>query len=250
MEIDLSGEVALVTGASIGIGRAVAEAIGSAGATTAVHFRSHPGEADEVVKALPKAKAFRADLGNADEVRALHEQVVKALGPVTILVNNAGIWEGSPAGSADAMEKYRRLMAVNLEASYHLSNLVVPAMKERKSGVILNVSSRAAKRGEERSAHYAISKGGMNAMTVSLARELAPHGIRVNCVAPGWIETPMTAEHLKDSAVRKEMEDQTLLRRVGTAEDIAGAALFLVSRNAAYVTGQILHINGGSYLNA
>jgi 3-oxoacyl-[acyl-carrier protein] reductase len=231
MKIDLSGEVALVTGASSGIGRAIAGALEGAGATVAAHSRKE------------------ADLAREEEVRRLHEEVGKAHGPVTILVNNAGFWEDNPAGGPGTQDRYRRMMAVNLEAAYLLSNLVVPAMKERGGGVILNISSRAGKRGEPSAAQYAISKGGINAMTVSLARELAEHGIRVNAVAPGFIEVPRIAESLKDPELRKTIEEEIVLRRVGVPDDIAGAALFLVSPLASYITGQILHVNGGSYLN-
>jgi 3-oxoacyl-[acyl-carrier protein] reductase len=241
MDIDLTGEVALVTGASKGIGRAVAEAFRRAGANVAAQYRTGAP--------LEHCASFRADLQHEEEVRELHRQVVDKLGPVTILVNNAGIWEDNTAGNPEALERYRRLMAVNLDSAYLLCNLVVPAMKEKKRGVILNISSRAGKRGEERAAHYAISKGGMHAMTVSLARELAEHGIRVNDIAPGWIETPMTAEHLANPDTRAEVEGQTVMGSVGKPEDIAGAALFLASDRAAYITGQVLHISGGSYMN-
>ncbi|MHC4605958.1 MAG: SDR family NAD(P)-dependent oxidoreductase [Planctomycetota bacterium] len=251
MRIDLAGEVALVTGASRGIGAAIARAVGEAGAATAVHFRKGRGEAEALAGGLPKAAVFEADLGRGEDVARLHAAVVEEFGPVTILVNNAGYWENSPAGDPGALERYRRMMAVNLDAAYHLCNLVVPAMKGRGGGAILNISSRAGKRGEPSAAQYAITKGGMHAMTVSLARELAADGIRVNCVAPGFIETERIAARLSsEPGLREALEGEVLLRRIGKPGDIAGAALFLVSRQAAYVTGQILHVNGGSYLNS
>jgi 3-oxoacyl-[acyl-carrier protein] reductase len=247
MQIDLSREVALVTGSSRGIGRAIALALGRAGAQVAVHYREAEAEAAAVCRAIPGAVAIRGDLEEEDDVRSLHLQVSKAFGPITLLVNNAGIWEDNPIGNPGSWEKYRRLMRINLDAHYLLCDLVVPAMKAAKRGAIVNISSRAGKRGEPQAAHYAMSKGALNAMTVSLARELAPH-IRVNAVAPGWIETPMTAEHLADEGTKKMVLGQTLLGRVGTPDDIANAVLFLAS--APYVTGQILHVNGGSYLNS
>jgi 3-oxoacyl-[acyl-carrier protein] reductase len=246
MRIDLAGEVALVTGSSRGIGRAIALALGRAGAQVAVHYRQAEAAAADVCRQV-SGVAIRADLEDEDDVRGLHDQAVKGLGPVTILVNNAGIWEDNPIGTPESWEKYRRLMRINLDSHYLLCDLVAPAMKAAKRGCIVNISSRAGKRGEPQAAHYAMSKGAMNAMTVSLARELAPH-IRVNCVAPGWIETPMTKEHLEDEATRKMVVGQTLLGRTGTPEDIANAVLYFSV--ASYVTGQILHVNGGSYLNA
>ncbi|MBI4565569.1 MAG: SDR family oxidoreductase [Planctomycetes bacterium] len=249
MNIDLSGEIALVTGGSRGIGRAIALALGEAGARVAVHYRAAEREAQEVVRALPGAAAFAADLEDEAQVRRLHEGVVGAMGPVTILVNNAGVYEDVPIDGSGALERYRRLMRVNLDAAFLLCHLVAPAMKERRKGVLLNISSRSGERGEPQAAHYAMSKGAMNAMTISLARELAPFGVRANAIAPGWVETSMTAPHLAAAVKRAEVEGETLLRRVGQPEDIAGLALFLVSPRASYITAQIVHVNGGSYLN-
>ncbi len=246
MQIDLTGDVALVTGSSRGIGRAIALALGRAGASVAVHYREAEADAAEVCRAIPGAVAIRADLEEEDDVRSLHLQASKAFGPITLLVNNAGIWEDNPIGTPGSWEKYRRLMRINLDSHYLLCDLVAPAMKAAKRGCIVNISSRAGKRGEGQAAHYAMSKGALNAMTVSLARELGPH-VRVNCVAPGWIETPMTKEHLADEATKKMVLGQTLLGRVGTGDEIANAVLYFAS--ATYVTGQILHVNGGSYLN-
>jgi 3-oxoacyl-[acyl-carrier protein] reductase len=246
MRIDLKGEVALVTGSSRGIGRAIALALGRAGAVVAVHYRQAEADAASLCREIPGVVAIRADLEEEDEVRALHLQAEKALGPVSLLVNNAGIWEDNPIGTPSSWENYRRLMRINLDSHYLLCDLVVPGMRRAGRGSIVNISSRAGKRGEPQAAHYAMSKGALNAMTVSLARELAPH-VRVNCVAPGWIETPMTKEHLAEEATRRMVLGQTLLGRVGTPEDIAAAVLYFAS--ATYVTGQVLHVNGGSYLN-
>jgi NAD(P)-dependent dehydrogenase (short-subunit alcohol dehydrogenase family) len=141
------------------------------------------------------------------------------------------------------------MMSVNLDAAYLLCDLVAPELRRRGRGSIVNVSSRAGKRGEPRAAHYAASKGGMNALTVALARELGGHGVRVNAIAPGWIATPLTEGHLADPAVREAVTRETLVGRIGVPEDIAGVALFLVSPLASYVTGQVVHVNGGSYTN-
>ncbi len=227
MNIDLTGETALVTGAARGIGKAIADTLRGAGATVTAHTRQG------------------ADLEDEGAIR----RYCASLGPITLLVNNAGIWEDNPIGSAESWANYRRLMRINLDAAYLFCDLLAPGMKRLGRGAIVNVSSRAGERGEPQAAHYAMSKGGMDAMTVSLARELAPYGVRVNGVAPGWIETPMTAPHLAEAATRADVERQTLLGHVGTPGDIAGVVAWLASPRASYVTGKTIHVNGGSYLN-
>jgi len=264
---DLTGEVALVTGASKGIGHAIARELAAAGARIAIHYRTGAAEAEALAAELgataaagakgpdsatspnsTPAVAFRADLENEDETRALHAAVVERLGPVTILIHNAGIWEEVAIDAADALERYRRLMRINLDAAFLLSGLVVPAMRERGRGSILHVSSRAGTRGEARAAHYGTSKGGLEGLVRSLARELGPAGIRVNAIAPGWIVSPMTETHLADPATHDAVVREIPLGRVGTAEDVAHAARFLVSPHASYVTGLVLHVNGGSWM--
>jgi 3-oxoacyl-[acyl-carrier protein] reductase len=228
MEIDLRGETALVTGAAKGIGRAIADLFERAGATVVRHTRAD------------------ADLEDEHAIRAF---VARLATPPTILVNNAGIWEDNPIGSAESWTRYRRLMRINCDAAYLLCDLLTPAMKRARRGAIVNISSRAGRRGEPQAAHYAMSKGALHAMTVSLARELAAFGVRVNCVAPGWVATPMTEAHLAEPATREAVEKQTLLGRVATPDEIAGVALWLASPLASYVTGQVVHVNGGSYVN-
>src|SRR5688500_6500440 len=146
VQIALAGEVALVTGGSRGIGRAIAGTLGRAGAAVAVHYRASAQEAAELAASLPVARAFGAELADEAGVRALHEQVVAAFGDVTILVNNAGTWEDNPIGEPGSFQRYRRLMSVNLDAAYLLCDLLAPAMKRRGRGSIVNISSRAGKR--------------------------------------------------------------------------------------------------------
>jgi len=228
VEIDLAGETVLVTGAAKGIGRGIADLFERAGATVLRHTRADADLEDE--------RAIRAFVG-------------RLATPPTILVNNAGIWEDNPIGAPESWTRYRRLMRINCDAAYLLCDLVAPAMKRARRGAIVNISSRAGKRGEPQAAHYAMSKGAMHAMTVSLARELASSGVRVNGVAPGWVATPMTESHLAEPATRESVERQTLLGRVAAPEEIASVVLWLASPMAGYVTGQIVHVNGGSYLN-
>jgi 3-oxoacyl-[acyl-carrier protein] reductase len=250
MRIDLSGARALVTGASRGIGRAVAVSLARAGADVGVHYSTGEETARETAAAVRassrRAALLRADLDRPQEAAALAAQAAEALGGVTILVNNAGVFEEVPFDAPDAVERFERTIRINLEAAFVLSRALAPGMA---GGCILNVSSRAGQRGEGRAAAYAASKGGLNLLTISLARELAPRGIRVNAIAPGWVATAMAGESVRDPQRLHAVEAETLLGRVATPEDIAAAALFLVSPLASYITGEILHVNGGSYLN-
>lgn len=246
MRIDLRGDTALVTGAARGIGAAIARRLSEAGARVWIHHHASEADARSLAAELPGAGIVKADLADENQVAELARRVR----PVTLLVNNAGVWEDNPIGDRTSFERYRRLMRINLDSAYLLVHLLVEDLKLSRRGAILNITSRAGKRGEPQAAHYAMSKGAMHAMTVSLARELAPWSVRVNAVAPGWVDTPMTAAHLADPDVRRAAERQTLLGRVGTPDDIASAAVWLLSPLASYVTGQVLHVNGGSYLNA
>jgi 3-oxoacyl-[acyl-carrier protein] reductase len=250
VSIDLSGKTVLVTGASRGIGRAAAEILAAAGARVAINYRTSDAAAEEFVRetraAGGEALALAGDVGNFREADQLVSDVVAAWGRLDVLVNNAGIWEEDEAGSGD-LDVWRRTLDVNVLGAHVVTDAAIPHL-ERERGSIVFVSSTAGQRGEARHSAYAASKGALISYTKSLAMELGPRGIRVNCVAPGWVDTGMTAAALGDPRERAEIERSIPLGRVATPRDVAGAILFLVSDLARHVQGEILNVNGGSVL--
>jgi 3-oxoacyl-[acyl-carrier protein] reductase len=248
--IDLSGKTALVTGGSRGIGRAAAETLAAAGARVAVNYRSDAAAAEEFVRktrfAGGEALALAGDVGNPEEARQLVRDVVAAWGRLDVLVNNAGIWEEDEAGSRD-LDVWDRTFAINIRGAHVVTDAAIPHL-ERERGAIVFVSSTAGQRGEARHSAYSATKGALISYTKSLATELGPRGVRVNCIAPGWVETDLTAGVLSDPAKRAEIERTIPLGRVAQPDDIAGAILFLVSDLARHVQGEVLNVNGGSVL--
>ena len=249
-KVDLSGRTALVTGGSRGIGRAVAELLGRAGARVAVAYRSDAGAANlvarEVGSAGGEARAIAADVSDPDEARRLVRDVLAAWGRLDILVISAGIWEEDEAG-AGSLPTWDRTIAVNLRGAFLVTDAAIPHL-EKGGGSIVFISSTAGQRGEARHSAYAATKGALISYTKSLAVELGPRGIRVNCVAPGWVETDMTREALADGPARREIEKSIPLGRVAQPADVAGPVLFLVSDLARHVQGEVVNVNGGSVL--
>lgn len=250
VSIDLSPRTALVTGGSRGIGRATAELLAEAGAKVAVNYRQDDRRAEEFVKQVRaaggEALALAGDLSRPEEARQLVRDVLAAWGRLDMVVNNAGIWEEDRAGAGD-LDTWDRTFAVNVRGAFVLTDAAIgPIEKER--GSIVFVSSTAGQRGEARHSAYAASKGALISYTKSLAAELGPRGIRVNCVAPGWVDTEMTANALADAESRAEIERSIPVGRVGRPEDVAAAILFLVSDLARHVQGEVLNVNGGSVL--
>jgi len=247
--IDLSDRVVLVTGASRGIGRSIALAAGAAGADVVVHYNSREGAAREVVQKMEaaggKALAVAADISAADEVEALIAVAVEHFGRLDVLVCNAGVWKRAPVETMSEAQ-WDETIDVNLKGTYLATHFAVPHLKGSPAGAIVNVSSTAGQRGEAGYAHYAASKGGMIAWTKSLAPELAEWGVRVNCVAPGWVHTDMTAQALErdGDAIRAIIP----LGRAGRPEEIAAVACFLASDLASYMTGEVVNVNGGNVL--
>ena len=250
LAIGLSGRTALVTGGSRGIGRAVAELLARAGARVAVAYRADAEAANLVARdvgsAGGEAKAFVADVSDPGEARRLVGDVLAAWGRLDILVLSAGIWEEDEAG-AGSLATWDRTIAVNLRGAFLVTDAAIPHL-EKTGGSIVFISSTAGQRGEARHSAYAATKGALISYTKSLAVELGPRGIRVNCVAPGWVETDMTREALADAAARREIEMSIPLGRVAQPEDIAGPVLFLVSDLARHVQGEVVNVNGGSVL--
>ncbi len=249
--IRLDGKKALITGGSRGIGRATALLLAEAGADVAIHYQKNETAAGEVKKQVEargrEALICRAEISSQVEVNNMVAKVGEHWGRIDILINNAGIWTYGEMGNM-AEEVWRETMAVNLDGVFYATNAVVPWMKKNKQGWIVNVASTAAIRGEAFHSHYAASKGALLALTKSLAVELAIHNIRVNCVAPGWVDTDMCTEVFSDPEFREKVRQSIPLKRIPPPEDIAGPILFLVSDLALHITGEILNVNGGSVL--
>ena len=241
----------LVTGASRGIGKAVARAFANQGDRVAVHHRDSAGLAHEVLDELPGGghTIVQADLADAEAVRRMVEAAVASLGGLDVLVNNAGIYVWHPITEVSYekwQDTWRETLAVNLTGAANVTWCAVQHMKET-GGRIVNVSSRGAFRGEPRHPAYGASKAGLNAFGQSMARALAPFGISVGTVAPGYVETEMAAADL-NSARGEEIRAQSPFNRVATPEEIAAAVVYLASDQAEWASGTILDLNGASYL--
>jgi 3-oxoacyl-[acyl-carrier protein] reductase len=248
--IDLSSRVALVTGGSRGIGRAIALDLAKAGARVGINFRSGEAAANELVRAIRadggEAMALAGDVADPHEARQLVRDVVAAWQGLDILVVNAGVWEEDRAGEGD-LEVWDHALAVNLRGAFLVTDAAIPHL-EKGGGSIVFISSTAGQRGEARHSAYASTKGALISYTKSLAAELGPRGIRVNCLAPGWVETDMTREALSDPASRRQIEESIPLGRVAQPPDMSGPVVFLVSDLARHVQGEVLNVNGGSVL--
>jgi 3-oxoacyl-[acyl-carrier protein] reductase len=246
--ISLEGQVALVTGASRGIGHAIAQALGRAGATVVGTATTDDG-AKRISAAFAEAgiqgRGAVLDVADAASVDALLADVAASEGTPGILVNNAGITRDNLALRMKDAE-FDEVIDTNLRAVFRLSRAVMRGMMKARWGRIINITSVVGAAGNPGQANYAAAKAGVVGMTKSLARELGSRNITVNCVAPGFIDTDMTRE--LPETQREAMLAQVPLARLGQPEDIAGAVLFLVSPQAAYVTGETLHVNGGMYM--
>jgi len=243
-----------VTGASRGIGRAIARAFAGQGDRVAVHHRDSAGLAADVLAGLPGHghTVVQADLTDADAVRRMVDGARDALGGLDVLVNNAGVFTPHPiteVSYAQWQADWRQTLGVNLVGAANVTWCAVQHMVRQGSGRIVNVSSRGAFRGEPGQPAYGASKAGLNAFGQSLARALAPHGIAVATVAPGYVETDMATEYLKGPP-GDEIRAQSPFRRVAEAEEIAAAVLYLASPQAEWASGAILDLNGASYLRS
>jgi len=250
--INLNGRVAIVTGGTRGIGKAIAARLAESGARLVVNHVSDEETAAGTVAWLREqynvdALAIRADVSCLAGAEKLVEGALEKFGRLDILVCNAGLWEGAAIEELTE-EVWDRVLDVNLKGTWTICRASVPALKRQKRGRIVIISSTAGQRGEANVSNYAASKGGQISFTKSLAVELAAHGITVNAVAPGWVETEMTAQVFTDEDFRRSVEEKIPLGRIATADEIALPVLFLCSEWASHITGEVLNINGGAVL--
>ncbi|GGD15261.1 3-oxoacyl-[acyl-carrier-protein] reductase [Pyruvatibacter mobilis] len=239
---DLTGKTALVTGATGGIGGAIAKALHAQGATVALSGTRENVLADVAGELGERTHVLPCNLSDLDAVDALPKQAEEAMGQLDILVNNAGITRDNIFMRMKD-DEWDQVLAVNLTAAFRLSRGVMRGMMKRRWGRIIGITSVVGVMGNPGQANYAAAKAGMIGMTKSIAQEVASRNITVNCVAPGFIKTAMT--DVLDDGQKETISTRIPAGRLGTSEEIAAAALYLASEEAAYVTGQTLHVNGG-----
>jgi 3-oxoacyl-[acyl-carrier protein] reductase len=252
--LSLEGKVALITGGSRGIGAETVRLFHEAGARVAFNYRVARDRADALVQECggpAHCVAFEQDLSTPEDGRALVHKSVAAFGRIDCLVVNHGVWPAVDAPIESMTDsQWRDTLAINLDSVFGLVQAAVGAMKQKEkvSGHIVLVSSTAAQRGEAFHADYAASKGALISLTKSLSSELAGQGIYVNCVAPGWVATEMSAAVLEDPQTRAKIFGTIPLGRVGHAREIAGPILFLCTPLAGFISGEVLNANGGAVL--
>lgn len=241
MQIDLTGRVALVTGSTRGIGRAIAESLAAAGAGVAVVGRDR-AKAEEAAGSLANAKGFSCDVSDPASIVALVEEVEKSFGSLDILVNNAGITRDNLLMRLKD-EDWEAVIDANLRGAFVAMRAATRGMMKRRWGRVINIASVVGLIGNKGQANYAASKAGLIGLTKSVAKELASRNILANVVAPGFIDTDMTAAMTPEA--RATLSKQIPLERLGTPKDIAGVVAFLASEHAAYITGQTFVVDGG-----
>jgi len=252
MEVRLDHKVAVITGGSRGVGAATVRLFAECGAGVVFGYRDAAGAAQEVLKSCgleAPILAVRSDISTMSGGRKLINATLRRFGRIDILVANAGIWPAEPLPIEKMSERsWDEMMAVNLKGVYTVIRHAVPHMIKQRSGRIIVVSSTAGQRGEAFHADYAASKGGVISLVKSLATELAPHQILVNCVAPGWVDTDMSRPVLRIPAQARKIKAGIPIGRVAEPGEVAMPILFLASEMASYITGEILNVNGGNVL--
>ncbi|HEX2777207.1 MAG TPA: SDR family NAD(P)-dependent oxidoreductase [Candidatus Acidoferrales bacterium] len=251
--ISLAGKAALITGGSRGIGAATVKLFAQAGADVVFNYHRNREAAElveqEARKHSTRVESFKADLGKMAGAKKLVNFACERLGRLDILVANAGIWNEQDTPIEKLTEhEWDEMIRVNLKSVYAVIHYAVPHMIAQKGGRIVAISSTAGQRGEAFHSHYGASKGAIISFVKGLASELAGHNILVNCVAPGWVDTDMSASVLHKKAGMKSALAPIALKRVATAEEIAGPILFAASDLATFVTGEVINVNGGSVL--
>ncbi len=246
--MNLTGKAALVTGAAQGIGRQIALALAADGADVAVcdvNLEMAQKTAGDIQTTGRKSLALKANVSAADEVAAMIDQVIKEFGKIDLLINNAGITrDGLILRMKD--EDWDLVLSINLKGAFLCSKAALKHMTKQRSGTIINIASIVGAMGNAGQANYVASKAGLIGLTKTIAREYANRGITANAVAPGFIDTAMT-QSLSDN-VKEELAKQIPMGKLGTPEDVANAVRFLASPWASYITGQVIHVNGGMYM--
>ncbi len=251
--MDLTGKVALVTGASSGIGHATAQALANCGAVVTINFNRNEIGAELLRKQITanggRAITVQADVTKAADVDALLQKTTEEFGAIDVLVNNAGSLIERLRILEMSEERWDQVIELNLKSAFLCCKAVAPLMMERKSGAIINLSSIAGRNGGALgSIHYSSAKGGLISFTKGLAKELAPFGIRVNAVSPGVIDTPYH-EQFSSPEMMKNYVNAIPLGRVGTSEDVAKVIAFLASDASSYLVGETIEVNGGMYMD-
>ncbi len=245
-----AGKTAIVTGSSRGVGRATALRLAEGGANVVVNYLSNQAEAHETVRECEakgvEAIAVQADVSEYLEAQKLAKAAIEKFGKIDLLVCNAGVWEGAPIEEMSE-EVWNKVINTNLKSAWAMTKACVPSMKKQSRGAIVMVSSTSGQRGEANYSNYSASKGGKISFTKALASELCPK-IRVNCVAPGWIETAMVRPVFEDKEYEQTVLKSIPLNRMATTDDVALSICFLLSDWSRHITGEILNINGGAVL--
>lgn len=245
-----AGKTAIITGASRGVGRSTALRLAEGGANVVVNYLSRHAEADEVVNLCKEkgvdAIAVQGDVSEFLAAKEIARQTLEKFGSIDLLVLNAGIWEGSPIEEMSE-EVWNKVINTNLKSAWAMTKACVPAMKKRPTGSIVMVSSTSGQRGEANYSNYSASKGGQISFTKALATELCPK-IRVNAVAPGWIETSMVRDTFTDEAYKQSVLGTIPMNRMASTDDVALSICFLLSDWSRHITGEILNVNGGAVL--
>jgi len=249
--INLSNQVALITGGSRGIGAATAFLLARAGADIVIMYRNDAASASNVLNQIQKTGRngliVKGNVEKETDCKKVIVKTMKEFGKINILVNNAGIWEYGKVGKM-SLKDWRRTIAANLDGTFNMCSAVIPVMKRQQYGRIINVSSTAGQRGEAFHSHYAASKGGMIAFTKSLAVEVVKNGIWVNNVAPGWVDTDMVSKVFRNFKMKKEIDLSIPRGKPASPDEIAGPILFLCSQLSNHIVGETININGGSVL--